>query len=161
MNRISVAAALLLVSAVALAALSWVRVGGSVEQVFQPGAPAVLDVPGGEFMVWSAGAVDVRCEPADIEGPWSARSVRDEDLTVEGEGRTWRGALLVTAEPPGTYEITCTGDAALALGDPPLIHDFSTQLYLRFGAALLALAGIVTGLAGAITAARRRKRVAA
>lgn len=138
--------------------------GGNLGQRFTPGQAVTVHVPAAGRLVWSADLVDLRCEPAQGDNRdgtgWTVMSVREEKLTLDVDGHRWHGAVLVTAQPPGTYAVTCTtpGGTSLAIGDPPWLRDAGSRGLAILGATLLAVVGLAAGCAVAVLVAARRRR---
>ncbi len=161
-----IAAGGLLVVAAVLFLTPW---GGDLGQRIPPGQAVTVHVPATGKMVWTAGALDIadlQCEPTQwdaLEGlGWGMISVREDNLTLDVDGRRWHGAMLVTASQAGTYSVTCTTSGAavgtsLAIGDPPWLRDAGTRGAVILGAALLAVLGVVIGCGLAVLVAVRRR----
>lgn len=140
--------------------------GAGVGQRFSPGPSVAVDLsPEKPVIIW--GPVDGPRAFCDLSRPAGRtdfariEGVVFDDVFTEAEGRRWRGHLLLSASPPGRYDLTCAGDpqTELAFGTPPRLVESAAlprglQAPLR-GAALVS--GLVAALGAAGLLAGRRR----
>jgi hypothetical protein len=156
-------------AAAALPLLAFIPIGADLGQRVTAGQPVAVHITGPGKVVWIAddgpGAADPTCEtsPADRPSQWSTQRMLGEDLSLDAEGRHWRAALIVAAEPAGTYTVTCVVPGAnagrsLAIGDPPWFHGPRARALAIPGAMLTAAVGVLVGCLLAVRVAVRRRR---
>nr|MDT0659246.1 hypothetical protein [Micromonospora sp. DSM 115978] len=161
-------AGLLLGAAVHLVVL---RSGGELGQRVDTGQPVTARLSADETMVWAAvagdTAPDVSCDVTPVDGQEltelvTARTLHD-DQRIHADGRRWLGALTVTAQPAGRYEVTCRvsgggGTSPLAIGQPQRFADPRSRAIGTLVSVGLAGAGLIVAAALAMTGAARRAR---
>ncbi|MER5454839.1 hypothetical protein ABT008_08645 [Micromonospora sp. NPDC002389] len=138
--------------------------GGDLGQRFAVGQPVILHLSSKKTMVWGSGVEsngqDVSCAVSAAGGPeieaYSELRLLDTDIERTVDGILWHGLLLLSAEPAGRYEVTCTAVANwdLAAGDPPRMYGPRAVALGQLAAWGLAGAGVV---AGVVLAVRRRR----
>lgn len=105
--------------------------GGSIGKRFATGQSVVVPLDARKnTMVWARTDGPTTPDPSCTIGRRPAATppagfgtrVLVDDVRLDADGQTWRGALLLTAYPAGDYALTCAaGDVPreLAVGRPP------------------------------------------
>ncbi len=147
------------------AGLLWwgLPIGGDLGERFDAGQPITVNLEGGRpYMVWAGGETEPRCDVVRVEdAPNSSVEIRrepDQTVFLDAAGQTWRGTVLVRANPAGAFRLTC--DTSGGLGDPPWGYGPKAQAITAVAALSLATAGILTGIVIALrrTAGTSKRR---
>lgn len=84
-----------------------------------------------------------------------------EPIEIEADGARWRGVLTLSAEPAGTYQVTCVTPGGTAptvsIGTTPRFVSPKARALITLITAGLSLAGVLAGLLIAVVVAVRRR----
>ena len=144
--------------------------GGDVGVPLSLNQPAPVSMsPPDERMVWAREGgtppAEISCTFADDPrlAATSIERVLTGPVQIGADGVRWRGVLLLSARPAGSYRVTCVTSGAgasptLSIGTPLRFTSPRARAVITLSTAGLAFAGVVMGALIAVVVAVRRHR---